>query len=95
MGEILGGWELRLYMASAVWFSCKHIPDTREPAFHEWLVESRLVAMETVAGGALQELVYTVVLKPKAAPQAFLEAVRKATDNNKVALVMGQQEVDL
>ncbi len=68
---------------------------TLEPVLREWLADSRLIAIETVAGGALQELVYSVVLKSKKAPQAFLEAVRAVTDNNKVALVMGQQEVDL
>ena len=73
----------------------RDIDRTLEPIFREWLVDNRLVAIETVAGGALQEIVYTVVLKPKADPQAFLEAVRTVTDNNKVALVMGQQEVDL
>ncbi len=68
---------------------------TLEPVFRDWLAETRLVAIETVAGGTLQELVYTVVLKPTTAPQAFLEALRAATDNNKVVLVIGQQEVDL
>jgi uncharacterized membrane protein YhiD involved in acid resistance len=68
---------------------------TLEPVFREWLAESRLVAIETVASGTLQELVYTVVLKPATAPQAFLEALRAANGNNKVTLVVGQQEVDL
>ena len=68
---------------------------TLEPVLREWLADSRLVAIETVAGGALQELVFTVVLKPNRAPHAFLEALRAVNDNNKVALVVGQQEVDL
>lgn len=66
-----------------------------EPVFEEWLQDSRLVSLETVAGGVLQELVYSVVLKPGTSPQALLEAVRAATDNNKAVLVMGQQDVDL
>ncbi len=69
--------------------------ETLEPIFREYLTESRLVAMESVAGGVLQELVYVVLLKDEGTPDAFVEAVRTAADNNKVALVMGQQEVDL
>ena len=66
-----------------------------EPVFREYLTESRLVAMESVAGGALQEIVYMVMLKNEATPHAFLEAVREASNNNKASLVIGQQEVDL
>ncbi len=73
----------------------RNYEETLAPVFREWLKDSRLVAMETVAGGSLQELVYTVVLKPQSQPQRFLEAVRAVSDNNKVALVVGQQEVDL
>jgi uncharacterized membrane protein YhiD involved in acid resistance len=68
---------------------------TLEEVFVKHLRESRLVAVETVAGGALQEAVYSVVLNPGVAPQTLIEAVRNANENNKVALVVGQQEVDL
>ena len=66
-----------------------------EPIFRQYLTENRLIAVETVAGGTLQEQVYMVMLKSGADSQAFLEEVRQAANNNKVALVMGQQEVDL
>ena len=66
-----------------------------EPTFRQSLSENRLIAVETVAGGALQEQVYMVMLKDSADPRAFLDAVRQAANNNKVALVIGQQEVDL
>lgn len=66
-----------------------------EPVFRQFLTENRLVAMETVAGGSLQERIYMVMFKGGADPQAFLEGVRQAANNNKVSLVMGQQEVDL
>jgi len=69
--------------------------ETLEPVFREFLKESRLVAMESVAAGTLQELVYIVLFKDESQPDAFLQAVRVAAGNNKVALVMGQQEVDL
>ncbi len=66
-----------------------------EPVFREWLSESRLVSIETVAGGTLQELVYTVVPGPGRPVQALLEAVRAVNGNHKVSLLAGQQEVDL
>ena len=66
-----------------------------EPIFAQHLTESRLVAMETVAGGTLQELVYIVIMKESSSAHAFLEAVRVAAGNNKATLVIGQQEVDL
>ena len=65
------------------------------PIFHNMLQDHRMVSLETVAGGVLQEIVYTVVLKPNTDPQELLEQIRSVTDNNKVALVIGQQEVDL
>lgn len=66
-----------------------------EPVFRTLLEESRLVSMETLAAGTVQELVYSIVLKRSTEPQALLEAVRKETDNGKVSLIVGQQEVDL
>lgn len=66
-----------------------------EPAFREHLDDARLVAMETVAGGSLQELVYMILLKRGVSPEAVLEAVRQINGNNKASLLMGQQEVDL
>ena len=66
-----------------------------EPVFREFLTENRLIALETVAGGVLQERVYIVMFRKSATPQEFLESVRTATGNHKVTLVMGQQEVDL
>ncbi len=66
-----------------------------EPIFRELLVDARLVSVESVAGGALEEVVYTVVLKPGIEASGVLTKVREVNDNNKVVLVVGQQEVDL
>lgn len=66
-----------------------------EPLFRGFLDDSRLVSTETVAGGALQEVVFSVVFKHGAQRTRFLEELRKHNGNNKVVLVMGQQEVDL
>jgi uncharacterized membrane protein YhiD involved in acid resistance len=68
---------------------------TLEPVFRAQVEDARLIAVETVAGGVLQEVVYSVVLKPGIEPRTFLDAIRAVTDNNKVSLVVGQQEVDL
>jgi hypothetical protein len=66
-----------------------------EPVFRRLLNDSRLVSLETVAGGTLQEAVYSVALRERGSVQGLLEAVREVNGNNKVVLVVGQQEVDL
>jgi hypothetical protein len=63
--------------------------------FREMLEEHRIVSMETVRAGALQEVVYSVVLKKRVAPRQLIEAIRTRNDNQKVTLVLGQQEIDL
>lgn len=64
--------------------------------FRKFLDEFNLISLETVGeGGQFQEAVYSVVLKPRAHADQFIEAVRQANGNNKVALVLGQQEIDL
>jgi hypothetical protein len=73
-----------------------HNPEeTLEPIFRENLTDARLISVETVSAGVLQEAIYSVVLKPGVAGQELLEKLREVNDNQKVALVMGQQEVDL
>jgi uncharacterized membrane protein YhiD involved in acid resistance len=66
-----------------------------EPVFDRLLMERRLISVETVTGGMLQEVIYSVVTKSGIEPQALLEAVREINGNNKVALVVGQQDVDV
>jgi uncharacterized membrane protein YhiD involved in acid resistance len=66
-----------------------------DPIFRKFTDDNALVSVETVREGELQEVVYTVLLKRRANPQALLEEVRKANDNKKVTLVMGQQEIDI
>jgi uncharacterized membrane protein YhiD involved in acid resistance len=63
--------------------------------FEEYLEIHRLISLETVRAGVLQEVVYSVTLKRKASPQGLLEALRQHYGNQKVTLVLGQQEVDL
>jgi uncharacterized membrane protein YhiD involved in acid resistance len=70
-----------------------------EEAFEEplrrFLDEYRVISVETVRAGVLQEVVLSVVLKKDVQPGALLEALRAYNDNNKVTLVIGQQAVDL
>jgi uncharacterized membrane protein YhiD involved in acid resistance len=66
-----------------------------DEVFRRYLVRSDLVAMETVQAGTLTELVYSVELKRRADVQAFLRELAALNDNNKIALITGQQEIDL
>lgn len=66
-----------------------------EVPFRAHLTEYRIISVETVRGGDLQELVCSVVLKKGTTGGALLESLRAYNDNNKVTLVVGQQEVDL
>ncbi len=65
------------------------------PVFRRFLDEFHLISLETVGEVGYQEGVYSVVLKPRSEPNVFLQALREVNDNNKVSLVLGQQEIDL
>jgi len=66
-----------------------------EDPFREHLEENRIISVRTVRAGILQELVYSVVLKKRTKPQALLEDIRTRNDNNRVTLILGQQEIDI
>ena len=66
-----------------------------EEPFRKHLDEHRIISLETVRAGVLQEVVYSVVLKKGATPRELIEAIRARNDNQKVTLVLGQQEVDI
>jgi hypothetical protein len=66
-----------------------------EEPFLQYLDEQRIISIETVRAGALNEVVYSVVLKRNASPQALLAAIRARNDNQKATLILGQQEVDI
>lgn len=80
---------------------CVRMPADRDhegtlaPVFSRYLEDSNLISMESVGGGSLQELVYSVVLKRNTEPRRLLENLRHVNENQKVSLVLGQQEVDL
>lgn len=66
-----------------------------EEPFLTFLDEQRIISIETVRSGALNEVVYSVVLKRSASPHALLEAIRARNGNQKATLILGQQEVDI
>ena len=80
---------------------CVRLPADRDhegaltPVFSRYLEDQNLISMESVGGGSLQELVYSVVLKRNAEPRRLIETLRGVNENQKVSLVLGQQEVDL
>jgi len=63
--------------------------------FRKYLEEHRLISLETVRAGVLQEAVFSVVVKKGVREQELLEAIRARNDNQKVTLVLGQQEIDI
>jgi hypothetical protein len=65
-----------------------------EEPFLKLLEEYRIISVETVRGGALNEVVYSVVMKRGTSPNALIDAIRVRNGNQKVSLILGQQEVD-
>ena len=66
-----------------------------DKVFDQYLTRYSLIAVETVQAGMLTELVYGVELKKTGEAGALINELRQLNDNNKVALITGQQEVDL
>lgn len=57
--------------------------------------QSELVSMESIRGGALMELTYTVRLKNNARPAEFIGALQEKTGGQKVTLLTGYDQTDL
>jgi hypothetical protein len=66
-----------------------------ENPLREHVDEHRIIALETVRAGTLNEVVYSVVLKRNVSTQSLLDSIRLRNDNHKVTLILGQQEVDI
>ncbi|HMI87071.1 MAG TPA: DUF4956 domain-containing protein [Polyangiaceae bacterium] len=66
-----------------------------ENPLREHADEHRIIALETVRAGTLNEVVYSVVLKRNTSTQSLLDSIRSRNDNHKVTLILGQQEVDI
>ncbi len=78
-----------------------HLPESMDfhsvfdETFYEFLRDHSLVSVETIRGGALLELVYSIRFKEDADQLAFLNALRAINGNSKVALLTGQENVNV
>lgn len=63
--------------------------------FRKQLDHYSVISVETVRNETLQEIVASVELRRHVDPTEFLESIRKLNGNNKVSLILGQQEIDL
>ena len=63
--------------------------------FYRDLREHHLLSMETLRDGSQVELVYSVEFKPRVEELAFLGALRNLTSGGKVALLTGQESIDV
>lgn len=77
-------------------FSLGETPEQNLSAiFARYTDDARLLAVQTLAGGSQQELIYSIALKREADAHALLDALRAINQNLKISLVLGQQELDL
>lgn len=63
--------------------------------FFRYLRDASLLSVETVRDGAVNELVYSVEFKRSQDEPQFLEEVRALTGNHKVALLIGQENINV
>lgn len=63
--------------------------------FRNHLDDHHLISVESVDDERQQELIYSVVLRRRAQPASLLADLRAVNGNQKVSLVLGQQELDL
>jgi uncharacterized membrane protein YhiD involved in acid resistance len=69
--------------------------ETLAELFDRRLESYNLISVETVREATLKELIYSVVLRQRVDPARLLDEIRAVNGNNKVSLVLGQQEIDL
>jgi uncharacterized membrane protein YhiD involved in acid resistance len=66
-----------------------------DDVFVRYASQSELVSVETVRGGALNELMYTVKLKPGVKPVELMRALQERTRGQKVSVLTGYDRTDL
>jgi hypothetical protein len=64
-------------------------------ALYKFTSEHSLLSIETIQGGARIELVYSIQVKPGVKEGELLDALRAAAGGGKVALIVGQQNIDV
>ncbi len=70
-------------------------PAELEPAFLAHTTKVELISAESMRGGALTELLYTVRLKRGSTPTALLNELQNKTSGQKVTLLTGYDRTDL
>lgn len=63
--------------------------------FLKYTSSSELISVDSVHGGMLTELTYSIGMKKSALIQEFLSEIKKLNDNNKVTLIAGYNSTDL
>lgn len=63
--------------------------------FLKYTGSSELISVDSVHGGMLTELTYSVSLKKSSQIQEFLSEIKQLNDNNKVTLIAGYNSTDL
>ena len=66
-----------------------------DKAFGKYTNISDLISIDSVRGGMLTELIYSVDLKKRASTKDFLADVKKVNGNHKVTLITGYNTTDL
>lgn len=66
-----------------------------DQAFLKYTSTSELISVDSVHGGVLTELTYSLGLKKPSQVQDFLAEVKKLNGNNKVSLITGYNSTDL
>lgn len=66
-----------------------------DPLFLKYTQASELISVDTVHGGMLTELTYSVGMKKPGQIQEFLSEIRHLNGNNKVSLITGYNGTDL
>ncbi len=69
--------------------------DAFNQLFYRDLREHHLLSLETLRDGAQVELVYSVEFKPRVDELGFMGELRKVTGGGKVALLTGQESIDV
>lgn len=78
-----------------------HLPDgadhktTFKDCFFGYLEDHALLSMESIRGGTLLELVYSIKIKKGTDEGAFMSALREANANHKVSLLTGTNNAEI
>ena len=66
-----------------------------DDVFFKHLQDHSLLSVESIRGGTLVEVVYSVLFKKDSREAEFLDEIRMVNGNNKVALILGQANINI